>query len=904
MPTNRKDLLYAIRAQDQQFQQRMARVNATFAETERKGEKAFRDISRASDRAARQMHADFERANGKVAAQFARVRGVAASGLGALGVGAGAGLLAGFGGAAAVRDIREAASSIADLNAEAERAGLTFEQFQGLKFAFAQEKVNIDALTDGFKELQLRADEFITTGKGSGEEAFRRLGFGAQELSQALKDPEELFYEIIERLQNFDRAAQIRIADEIFGGTGGEQFVQLLDAGPEKLREAAARARELGIILSNDVGSKAADVDRRFQAIEQVLGTAIKRSLVDIGETVVDVGEKLVGWFTAARNFSDELGAGVELSRQLDAQAQAAIGTLQGVSDAAGETEEKSQGTVRTFERQVEIVEQLQRSLARANQEAALAEANGAADRLQQMRDYATTLLQRLTDAKRVLFEMQGITINFGGDGAPPGIGPSGGPASGISTNDGRGARGIVAAAARSGVNTAQLTDAVANGLAKVLVQFPGLTVNSGYRSEAYNRSVKGAPNSRHIQKDAVDIGGVNASNVGAIVRALQAEGFRGFGYYNNGSLHADMGPRRAWGPNFHGSSLGETPQAFRDAVVAGPAITPEIDADLYRQNIAQQDRDAAQAAQERIQLLRDEQDARDRQREAIQQVNEALAEELEMAGLEKELLESGKFTLDEVNAALDQESLVREKLNQLQQAGVPITTELEQSIRSQVDALFALREASDQAVTAQQNLAARSQELQGAFTAIGQPIVDTFLSIASGAENAEDAIKRLVLQFANMALQGALFGQGPLGSIFGGGLLGSLFPGRAGGGPVQAGQPYIVGEEGEELFVPGVSGRIVDAGATRAALAGASRPIASPAASAGQLRVAIELLSKFSDDGGFQSAVERYAGPVAKVESRKAADSALRAVPSIVDQRNDERSTRRIRPRTVGGSS
>jgi hypothetical protein len=41
------------------------------------------------------------------------------------------------------------------------------------------------------------------------------------------------------------------------------------------------------------------------------------------------------------------------------------------------------------------------------------------------------------------------------------------------------------------------------------------------------------------------------------------------------------------------------------------------------------------------------------------------------------------------------------------------------------------------------------------------------------------------------------------------GALIGGLF-GRAGGGPVSSGQPYVVGERGPELFIPQQSGRIV----------------------------------------------------------------------------------------------
>jgi phage-related minor tail protein len=47
-------------------------------------------------------------------------------------------------------------------------------------------------------------------------------------------------------------------------------------------------------------------------------------------------------------------------------------------------------------------------------------------------------------------------------------------------------------------------------------------------------------------------------------------------------------------------------------------------------------------------------------------------------------------------------------------------------------------------------------------------------------------------------------------------GLIGHLFSGRASGGPVAAGTPYVVGEYGRELFVPRVSGTVIpSAGAT-----------------------------------------------------------------------------------------
>jgi phage-related minor tail protein len=59
----------------------------------------------------------------------------------------------------------------------------------------------------------------------------------------------------------------------------------------------------------------------------------------------------------------------------------------------------------------------------------------------------------------------------------------------------------------------------------------------------------------------------------------------------------------------------------------------------------------------------------------------------------------------------------------------------------------------------------------------------------------------------------GAIGSGGGLGSLVAaaGQVLGTIFgaPGRALGGPVTPGRPYLVGERGPELFVPTASGRV-----------------------------------------------------------------------------------------------
>ncbi len=173
---------------------------------------------------------------------------------------------------------------ITDLAAEAKTAGVAFKEFQALKYAADRNQVSLAALTDGLKELQLRADEFIKTGKGSGAEAFQRLGFTATDLSKRLKDPAALFEEIIARLQQVDKAAQIRISDEIFGGTGGEQFVRFLDQGVEGIRKLKAEFANSGNLITPEQVKRAEDMRAAVQRLREAVSN-VTRAFLDTGIT-------------------------------------------------------------------------------------------------------------------------------------------------------------------------------------------------------------------------------------------------------------------------------------------------------------------------------------------------------------------------------------------------------------------------------------------------------------------------------------------------------------------------------------------------------------------------------------------------------------------------------------------
>lgn len=145
--------------------------------------------------------------------------------------------------------------------------------------------------------------------------------------------------------------------------------------------------------------------------------------------------------------------------------------------------------------------------------------------------------------------------------------------------------------------------------------------------------------------------------------------------------------------------------------------------------------------------------------------------------------------------------------------------------IKLQIDAIVnganAIGSAFGQAF---QDVATGAKSTQEALADAFESIGKAFVSMA--AEIIAKQMTLIILQTIFNALSG---GGSALGTanknLTGTGALKTPIPGfavggRAMGGPVSSNQPYIVGERGPELFVPGVSGSVVSNADTRAALA------------------------------------------------------------------------------------
>ncbi len=181
--------------------------------------------------------------------------------------------------------VQELAKGVAEIGDQAKMTGMKAKDFQELAYVAQQNRIPVDGLADGMKELSLRADEWIKTGQGGGAESFQRLGYSASELAKKLEDPKELLLDIVDRVQDLDRAARIRIFDELFGGQGGEKFVQLIDRGRDGITKTIKEANDLGIVMSDQLIQRADEFNQKWDAVGRTISTNVKQAVLGLAFT-------------------------------------------------------------------------------------------------------------------------------------------------------------------------------------------------------------------------------------------------------------------------------------------------------------------------------------------------------------------------------------------------------------------------------------------------------------------------------------------------------------------------------------------------------------------------------------------------------------------------------------------
>ncbi|VDS09301.1 hypothetical protein PARHAE_02499 [Paracoccus haematequi] len=747
-------LVVMLEARVSEFEKRMRQA-------ENRGTRTYQGLSRNSRSATRQMEQDMIRSTSRINQALAST----SSQIGTFSKAFAGGLIGGAATAAfagLTSNIGATVKSMAELGNEAKRAGLSTDAFQEWKFLADQNRISVDALVDGFKELALRADEFIVTGVGPAAEAFNRLGLRADDLKRKLKDPSALMLEILGRLEGFDKAAQIRIADEIFGGTGGERFVELLGQGQGALQDTINKAHETGAVLDAELIAKADEIDRKFSQLTTTaanFGKAMVVNLVAAGAELADLRARL-----------DTIFAN-------EAEGRAILGDE--VYDALAQNRD--------------LVEQNEEALARLDERyATLAEE---ADRAGVAMIDAISRLDSLgydtaADALRVAYEeMQNLVQAFR-DGE-------------ISGEDFTVKLGEIEAAAVDAFGALEAGDrttfeGVISQLGRLGGVIASVTSLANSMGAAIARAAGTAPDQKATQAMRDRHAAEQASMDSMEAQREALEGFTAAEEARNSASAEQLALQR------------EIEAVRRRAGEAGASLTDQQANDLAAASLAgaagrsaagkgggSKGRKSSGAGKAAV-------DEFAKEAQAIRERTAALEAE---AAVLVAVAASGK----EYGDAMEFARTKAELLHAAQQAGKQITPELEAEIDKLADAYV---QAGLEAEGAAEKLDAIKERSQAGKDALS----DMFGSIIDGSKSAKQAVADLLLEIAKTQMIKGIMGLPGMGGIASS-IGGLLVPGFASGGDHMGGL-RIVGEKGPELEATGPA-RIWSADQTRNLLAG-----------------------------------------------------------------------------------
>lgn len=769
MSTDQERLIVSLEARINQFERQMAKA-------QRNGGRTFDAIEGRAKQSARRLEGTMATAAKTIATGFSRG--------GIVGAGITAGLVAMIGPA------KQAADAVAAIGAEARRAGISFKSFQELSHVASQNRIAVDALADGMKELQLRADEFIVTGKGPAAEAFARIGMSAAQLKAKLKDPSALLVEIIGRLEHLDKAAQIRIADELFGGTAGERFVALVDQGAAGIRKQIEAANDLGIVLSDDVIAKAEILNGQFKTIGDTIGTHVKKNVIEAAYALSEFIDSF-NEFEAQRNTTLETRLKAIGKERLD---------LENRILKIREEQDGMTGFSADYERRI-----LDGTISALRDEDATLAAEEAkilgvlGKRTEELGKAAKETAPEVHTMNDALTGTGGVT-----DGATKGIesfadairelkGEIPGLAEELARLD---AEARITAVYQAAVNKARSPGQVlqAAALRDEAIAALGVKEATGDPSKFLLGRLGSGKGASHVTGMSGDLQAALAKALASAPESVRNattinSGFRSF--ERQSQLWADALKKygspeaaRRWvappGKSQHnagqaadlGFGTGEAREWFHANAEKFGLAFPMAHEPWHVET-------GGARAQANDNAFRERYEGEARQAEDYSGIISGAREFIAAQQMEQQAL---GMTAQQA-AALRYE---HELLNQAQAAGIAVSP-------AQRDELQKLAAGMAEVEMATANAAQRHEDLAGAQQFIGQQLTGLLSGILTGSLSAEEAVQRLVSSLIDAALQAALLGEGPLAGLFGGmggGLLGSLF-GFANGGYTGDGRKY-----------------------------------------------------------------------------------------------------------------
>lgn len=189
--------------------------------------------------------------------------------------------------AALVKMTMEVGTSAEEIKNKSQTMGMSMTEYQEWDYIFKSVGYSAEQASGDFAALAERAKD-AAAGAGEGAEVFEALRIRVKDTSGQLKSQNELFVEVIEKLQKMKDETQRNAYASQLLGTTGEELIPILNMSAQQLEELRQKAHETGSVMSDEAVNGFArmnqanrEMEQRFQAAKIALATVLMPVLTD-----------------------------------------------------------------------------------------------------------------------------------------------------------------------------------------------------------------------------------------------------------------------------------------------------------------------------------------------------------------------------------------------------------------------------------------------------------------------------------------------------------------------------------------------------------------------------------------------------------------------------------------------
>lgn len=184
-----------------------------------------------------------------------------------------------------------------ELDNQARRLHVTAEALQQYRFAMEEVGGAEHGADEGLESFSSTLGK-AQAGLPKALRAFKELGFSVAEV-KSFETVEQALDAVTERIAKLKSNPQKDAVIDQLGLTG---MKPLIEAGIEKMQELRGEARELGIVMENELVSRGAELNKQYEALSKVVGTQLKEAFIGLGPVIVAVLQKTAEF---ARDIND-----------------------------------------------------------------------------------------------------------------------------------------------------------------------------------------------------------------------------------------------------------------------------------------------------------------------------------------------------------------------------------------------------------------------------------------------------------------------------------------------------------------------------------------------------------------------------------------------------------------------